>query len=378
MRFSSHLIGIGLLSLWTLLGTGCKDNPSHGTPPPKGTPPPAESAPKAGACDQGGGKISDTISAGFFPTKAGDYCVSPASETKTFGDKAKKPMDGICTLFDGGCKEYQNHNVKRTVVVDYVDGKGSPGTVTVILSQFENANYAFTMFARRVTSNEDPVRDDMPKPLEIGGLAALGTGKLYAWKGPYLIELDYVNTDESGDAKKLRASGEKILPALAKSMVAKLPGSANPPENLSVLPKDSQIPLGFGFWLKDSLNVKGTGDAALAYYKKGDKRYRMLAMVRKDNDQAKDILKTFGDVKGAKKLKNIADGAVRLMLLEEKDNKDGPKAEWVLARQGRHIIGVGDDVFAFKEGSSVSEQEKVSLSKDDKIKLVQETLKSLK
>jgi hypothetical protein len=65
-------------------------------------------------------------------------------------------------------------------------------------------------------------------------------------------------------------------------------------------------------------------------------------------------------------------------LLEEKDNKDGPKAEWVLARQGRHIIGVGDDVFAFKEGSSVSEQEKVSLSKDDKIKLVQETLKSLK
>ena len=358
-------------------------DPPKGSPPPgmsarttsgsaaglKGAPPPSGATAKTDVCKGGGGEIKDAESAAFFPRTVGGYCVNPEGVVKAFGDKAAKPIDGICEFFDGGCKAYLDRSAKRTVRFDYVDGSGSPATVETTLTQFASPEHAFSMFSNRAVGDEDPARPDMWKKVDIGTLGGLGTGSLVAWIGPYVLELSYVNTDESGDAKKLKASGEKILPPIAKEIVskvaAKVASGATPPAAVAKLPQENMIPLGISFVLEKVLNVDGTKNAAFGHYKEGDKRYRFMVLARDDQDQAKDIVKTFAKSKGAQEEKSAGEGGVRLMVQE---GEGAPKAEWVLARVGNVVVGVGDEPLALTAGGTAADHDKVSLSKDDKIK----------
>lgn len=341
----------------------------RGAPPP----PSAETAAKPGACKAGGGEVKDPVSAAFFPRTSGGYCVNPEGETKAFGDKAPKPIKGICDLFDGGCELYIQHQVKRTVVVDYVDGAGSPATISATLSQFASSDFAYAMFTQRVVGDGDPARPEMPKAVEVGAPAALGTGSLYAQKGPYLLELSYSNTDE--DEKRTRASGEKALPPLAKDILGKMPGGPEQPAAVAKLPSEHRLPLGISYAAQNVLGVEGTGPGALGYYRDGDKRYRVLVIAKADPDQAKDVLKSFSKKKGASEEKSLGDAALKLMLAE---GEDGPKAEWVVARQGPLVVGVGDEPFATKPGAPAAEVEKAALPRDEKRKRLQALLGSVK
>lgn len=363
MRSRSALL-LGLLAL--SITTGCdkseKPAPDQGAKP-KGAPPPPEASAKPGACKDGGGQIGDGAAAALFPRASGGYCINPEGQVGLFGDKAPKPIDGICAIFDGGCEAYLKRQAKRVVNVDYVDGGGGQGTVTATLSQFATPEHAFSMFALRVTNDEDPTRADMPKKVDAGSAAAMGTGTLYAWKGAHLLELSYVNTEESGNEPALKASAEKVLPQLGKAIAEKLPAGAQPP-GLAELPTGNLIPLGQTYVLANALGAEGTGPAAIGHYKQGDKRYRVLAIAKADADQAKDVLKSFSKKKGATEEKGVGEGAYRLMV----QDGDGPKAEWVVARKGAVLLGIGDETFALKAGESAAEHDKVCLSRDDKIK----------
>jgi hypothetical protein len=368
------LVGLAALA-------GCDRNSSNNNAAgsaPRGTPPPpaaAASAAKADSCKGGGGEVKDPATAAFFPKMAGAFCVNPQGETEAFGEKAPKPMEDICKKFDGGCEVYRTHQIKRAVSFDYVDGAGSQATVTVFLSQYATAEQAYTMFSLRVVSDEDPARADMPKKVEVGAPAAMGTGSLYAWKGTYLLELSYVNTEESGDEKKLKASADKALPAIARGIIEKLPGSAALPASVARLPTENQLPLGVSYVTASALGVEGTGGGALGYYREGDRRYRVLVLTKDDPEQAKDVLKGFARRKGAQEEKGVGEAGVRLMI---QDGADAPKAEWEIARKGKVVLGVGDDTFAFKPGETAAEHEKVALSRDDKLKKLKALLDAAK
>lgn len=373
------LAPIALLASLSSLA-GCGDPPKRDTPPPgvavtvsgasssRGAPPPGASA-KVEVCKGGGGEIKDAESSAFFPRTVGGYCVNPDGTFKAFGEKTSKPINAICEFFDGGCEMYLSRGIKRTVRFDYVDGAGSPATVETTLSQFASAEHAFAMFSARAVGDEDPARADMWKPVEVGSIAGLGTGSLVAWIGPYLLELSYVNTDESGDVKKLKASGDRVLPLVAKDIIGKIAqkvtSGATPPAAVAKLPKENMIPLGITFALDKLLNVDGTKSGAMGHYKDGDKRYRYLVIARDDQDQAKDVIRTFAKTKGAQEEKAAGDGGIRLMVQE---GEGAPKAEWLLARAGNLVVGVGDESLALTAGQSAAEHDKVSLSKDDKIK----------
>ena len=362
---SKALGAAALVAAFSTAGCDKKDASTRDAPPGPSAPAPSSEAAKPGACKDGGGQVKDAIAAPFFPRQSGEYCVNPEGETKAFGDKAPKAVDGICNLFDGGCELYRTNQVKRLVTVDYVDGAGSPGTVNAILSQYATADNAFAMFTKRVAGDEDPVRGDMPKKVDAGGpMAAMGTGTIYAVKGMYLLELSYVNTEE--DEKRMRATGEKVLPPLAKDILAKLPAAPPVPPAAAKLPTENLVPLGIAYATQNALGVDGTGAGAQGFYKDGDKRFRVLAIVKDDADQAKDVLKTFGKRKGATEEKGVGEGAgVRLMMQE---NKDDPKSEWVLGRQGTTVFGIGDEPLAVKQGASAADFDKINLSKDDKLK----------
>lgn len=353
-------------------GRSSADGPGQrGAPPP---PAPTASA-KAGACAAGGGEVKDGVFAPFFPRALAGYCVNPDGETQAFGAKAPKPIDGICSLFDGGCELYRAHQVSRTVRVDYVDGGTSGATVTVDLSQFATSDHAYAMFTKRVTSDEDPTRPDMPKKADLGVPAAMGTGSLYAWKGAYLVELSYVSTGESGDEKKLRASAERVLPGIAKGIVDKLAGASTPPAAAAKLPQQGLIPLGVVMVLDKALGEAGTGPAAFGFYRDGDKRYRVMVISKDDGEQAKDAYKTLAKKKGTTEEKAVGEAASRLMVQE---SEDAPKAEWIVARAGKVVVGVGDEAFALTAGASAAEHDKTSLSKDEKVKRARALLDAAK
>jgi hypothetical protein len=337
--------------------TGCnKDKPSNeGAPPP-----PVESAPKPGACAGGGGQVADPVSAGFFPRLAAGYCLDPSGETRVFGEGGKLSMDAICTeAFDGECEVYKTFGLKRVVQLRYVDGAGSPGSVDVYLSQFANIDGGYAMFTKRVIADSDPA-EAAPRKIDAGGQGALGTGRAYVWKGPYLAEIQYANEQET--PAQMKASSARILAAIAGDIGQKLPGSASLPPAAARLPSDKMIPLGIAYEPKNVLEVDAVGPGAMGFYKDGDKRYRVLSIVRDDADQAKEVVKSLGHVRGATEEKGVGDGAYRFVL----QSKQGNKVEWVVARTGKNVLGVGDEEYVVQPQMAAAERDKVCLPRDEK------------
>ncbi|MFO0758815.1 MAG: DUF6599 family protein [Byssovorax sp.] len=352
-------IGAALVLALGLSGCG-KSQESRREPPP---PPPPQ---KPAACASPG-KLADAQSAPFFPPASGGYCLDPNGGEKTFGEGASLPLDHICDLFDGECEIYKGYGARRVVDVRYVDGAGTPATIEVYLSKFATSEGAYAMFTRRVVGEGDPAEESTPKPLAAGGAGALGLGNAYVWKGLFLIELTY--NDEAANEAAIKARADKLLPALAKEVGDKLPGEAGLPPSAAALPKDGLLPLGVRFVTKDLLSETGIGPGAFGYYRAGDKRFRFAALLRADDDQAKDVLASLAKVSGAAKEKAAGEGGVRLM-----HKGEGAPVEWVFARAGKLVLGVGDEPRALRSGMSADEHAKVSLSRDEKIERLKKAL----
>jgi hypothetical protein len=360
MATSSLSSLILLVALAGLPSTACNqsEEPRRGAPPP-----PPSSAAKPGACTAGGGKIADAASAPFFPQSfaGGGFCLDPNGGDRAFGEGATLPIDHICDLFDGECEIYKGYGVRRVVEARYVDGGGTPATIDVHLSKFGTSEGAYAMFTRRVVGDGDPADESTPHPVEGGGAAALGLGNAYVWRGLYLAELTYNN--ETAAEAAMKAAGEKLLPPLIKEMGARIPGDTALPLAAAALPKDGLLPLGVRFSTKDLLGASGVGPGAFGYYRAGAKRWRVASVARNDADQAKDVLSTLTKLPGAAREKYIGDGAVRVML---KDGESAP-VEWVFARAGKQVLGVGDEPRVLRAGQTADEHAKVTLTKDEKI-----------
>lgn len=350
-----------LLSLSSLAACKRSPSPAEGSAPP---PPVVSSQP--GACASGGGTIKDTVSAGYFPRVAGDYCVDPHGDAKTFGESAGAPLDAVCDLFDGECEVYKSFGLKRVVTVQYVDGKGSPGTVTVTLSRFASPEAAYAFFTKRVIADADPL-EAAPAPLEAGGAAALGSGMAYVWRGEMVAELRYVHELESPD--QIKASSATILPVVARALGSQLPGTPEPLPAVARLPSEHRIASGISYEYRDLLGVSGMGRGALGYYKDGERRYRIFVSVRPDDDAAKDVVRTAKKLGGAKTYKDSPIEAVGLGLREA----DGaPKLEWMVGRLGKIVAGIGDEAFAAASAEAASKR----LSESDKMQMLSSVLRS--
>ena len=353
-----------LAALATLSLAACDkpEDPRRGPPPP---PPPTA---RPAACSNGGGKIADSASAPFFPQSAGGFCVDPNGGDKSFGESAALTIDHICDLFDGECEIYKGYGVRRVVEARYVDGGGTPATIDVHLSRFSSTEGAYAMFTRRVVGDGDPADAATPRAIDGGGAAALGLGNAYLWRGLYLAELTYNN--ETAAEAAIKVASEKLLPALVKEMGGKLPGETGLPPAAAALPRDGQLPLGVRFVTRDLLGVDGIGAGAFGYYRAGGKRYRLASLLRADADQAKDVITTLGKLPGAAREKNLAEGAVRVMRKEG----EGAPVEWVFARAGKTVLGIGDEARVLRAGMTADEHATVSLTKDEKIERLKKLL----
>jgi hypothetical protein len=270
---------------------------------------------------------------------------------KTYGEKGKLTKDDVCTsALDGECEVYKRFDLVRMVALRYVDGGAGGGSVEVYLSQFKDASGAYAMFTKRVVADGDPADPSAPRPLAAGAAGAMGTGRAYVWKGAYLAELQYNNEEESPD--ELAKTSARVLAAVGKQIGDRLPGSDGKPAAAERLPTANLVPNGISYLTKDALDVRGAGAAAIGYYKDGDKRWRQIAFAA-DGQAAKDVMSAFRSRAGSLPVSDVgADEAVHAVV---QASKDAPKTEWLLARKGAAVIGVGDDEIALKSAGPQGE-----------------------
>jgi hypothetical protein len=351
---------------------GCPKDKPEGAPPPAPTPVPSASA-TAAVCAAGGGTIADPSLAAAFPRTLNGYCLDPHGELRLFGENAPRPIDAICTeAFDGECEVYKSFGLRRVAIFRYVDGAGSPGTVDVVVSQYGGSDGAYGMFTKRVVSDGDPARGDAPKQMKVDGEGAAGVGTAWLWKGSLFVELTYTN--EKQTPEQVASTSAPLLEAMAAAITRRLPGSASLPAAVSRLPQAQRLPLGVMFQPSDAFDVEGGGAGAIGFYRDGDKRYRILSIVRSDADQAKDVLKSLQRRKGATGEKDIGEGAVRLMVGDDASSR----AEWIVARKGAQVFGIGDEPLALQATMSNTERDKVTLTRDEKVKRLRALLDTAK
>jgi hypothetical protein len=354
------------LALAGLLALGAcdksSDTSSRRSPPP---PPPPSAAPLRGdACANGGGQNGDPVSASFVPRASGGFCIDPQTEPKTYGDKGKLSMDEVCTTaFDGECEVYKRFGLDRVVVLRYVDGTGAPNSVEVNLSRFATPDGAYAMFTKRVVADGDPAGATV-KPLAAGGAGAMSSSNAYVWRGQYLAELTFVTEDTKMTPQAMAQANERATGSIAKEIGAKLPGSAELPPSAAALPAASRLPLGIAYYPKDALGLRGVGPIAVGYYKDGDKRWREVAMVRADAEGAREAFRAFKLEKGSLPIRAAGDEAILVTLQEARDRA---KAEYIVARKGALVAGVGDEELVLDPSTPAERQALVKLTRDEKI-----------
>jgi hypothetical protein len=349
-----RVLSTGLVAVLWVPACDKKDDTDRGQAPP-----PVESS-KPGVCSGGGGTVTDAPSAAFFPRVSGSFCVDPNGEVRAYGERASGTIDQVCLqLFDGECEVYKDFGLKRVVSLRYVDGKGSTANVTIDLSRFADREGAYGFFTKRVVGDSDPA-EATTEPLEAGAAAALGSGISYVWRGEHVAELKYLD-DESPD--QLRKASHQVLPGISKEIGDKLPGDLQPPKAVQALPSEHRLPLGVSYESKDVLGISALGPGAIGFYKQGEKRWRVFAIVRGDEDAAKDVMKTVRKLDGAKTVKGAAFEPTAFARTEE----GSPRIEWLVARKGSTVFGIGDEEFVLSSEQSADDAAKLRLAEPEKL-----------
>lgn len=354
----------------------CSKPDGTGDRPPPPPLPAASQGPTAttDVCADGGGVDPDSTSAPFVPRSAGGFCLDPQSEPKTYGDKGKFSMDEVCTTaFDGECEVYKRFDLDRVVVLRYVDASGAPNSVEVNLSRFKSVDGAYAMFTKRVVADGDPARATV-KPLQAGGAGAMSSSNAYVWRGQYLIELTFVTEDAKMTPAAMAKANEASTGAIARDMGSRLPGAAELPGPAAALPTASRLPLGVSYQPKDALGLKGIGPVAFGYYEDGEKRWRAIAMSR-DVNGAKEVFRAFKLRPGSSPAKNLGDEAVQFVVQEAPDRA---KAEYVVARKGALVAGIGDEELVLDPTTPADKQAPLKLTRDEKIAKLSTWLASVK
>lgn len=349
---------ISLVLLVFVTGLGCKRETDLASEQGAAPPPATSAAP--GLCDQGGGVPGDPLTQAFFPRRIDDYCVDPHGETRAYGRDAKVGIDEVCLeQFNGECEVYKGYGLDRFVTLRYASGTGSAGEVSVGVARFASAEGAYGFFTRRVVAGQDPAAATV-EPLAAGGAGALGTGIAYVWRGHHVAQLGYTNIDESPE--EMAKSSKDILPTMATQIGSRMTGDLALPAAVQLLPTEQRLPLGITYEVRDAVGVSGAGPGAIGYYRAGDKRWRVLAMVRSDEAAAKDVLHTLRKVTGAKPVKDLPFPAVVVSLGGDTTHD---KAAWLVGQQGRLLLGVGDEELALRD-KSLDEMARISLAGAEK------------
>lgn len=299
--------------------------------------------------------------------KVADFCIDPNSAPRAYGQDGEGSMDEVCTeLFNGECELYKSYGLVRVTTVRFVRNDGSPAMVSANVSRFGGSEGALAFFSRRVLGDQDPKALNL-RTLAGQPYAALGTGVAYAQTGPLVVELVYVNENET--PAQIRSVSDGLLPQFLAPVRAHLVD--NPlPASVMALPEAHRLPLGVSMEPKNGFGVSGLGPVATGYYEEGSKRYRIAVSDNSDERTAKDVYAGARRLRGFHLLKEAPFEAFEVRQVDG----DGPEVWWLIGKLGYRVAAVSDEPWA-RRGATPDEQERVSLDRAGKFEVLRRVLR---
>jgi hypothetical protein len=299
---------------------------------------------------------------GPLPRQLGGFCLDAYARVRTYAEDAPEPLDRACEQILGpGCNDTREHGLTRVVALRYRDQLGGPATLDLVVSGFADAEGAYANFTERLLGEGDPLAL-RARSLEAPGVAVLDAERAAAWLGRYVVGIDY--GDDSSSSAQRSADAAVRLPEALRRVLEALPNEPDLPLAVQRLPEENRIPLGVRLLLGDVLGMPGIGAGAIGYYREGEKRWRVLSVVRPDADAARDVLGTLSQSPAARPVRNAP---LEAIAFTERRLPNEPSVGWVVGQRQEVIYGVGDEPTALPELMSAEREAAVKLSLLDKL-----------
>lgn len=347
-----------------MVACACRPRQEQGQAPPEVI---TANAASVALCAGAAAEFTHTDLRPVLTPRVADFCIDPNSAPRAYGQEGEGSMDEVCTeLFNGECELYKSYGLVRVTTVRFVRNDGSPAMVSANVSRFGGSEGALAFFSRRVLADQDP------KALNLRSLpglpyAALGTGVAYAQTGPLVVELVYVNENET--PAQIRSVSEQLLPQFLEPVRTRL--ADNPlPASVRTLPEAHRLALGVSMEPKNGFGVSGLGPVATGFYEQAGKRYRIAVSDNADERTAKDVYAGARRLPGFHALKEAPFEAFEIRQVDG----DGPEVWWLIGKLGYRVAAVSDEPWA-RRGATPDEQERVSLDRAAKFEVLRRVLR---
>jgi hypothetical protein len=319
-----------------------------------------EARPRARCLEGGDPELGRAL--GALPRQLGGFCLDAYARVRAYGKDSPEPLERACALVLGpGCDDEPEHGLERVLALRYRHQGGGTAAFDLLLSGFADAEGAYANFTERLLGERDPAGLSA-RPLEAPGVAVLDGERADAWFGRFVVSVLY--GDESVPSGQRAADAADRLPEVVRRVLAVLPNEPDLPMAVQKLPSDHRLPLGARLLLGDALGVPGIGAGAIGYYKDGEKRWRVLAVVRPDAESARDVLGTLSQSPAVRPIRNAP---LEAFAFTERRLPNEPNVGWVVGQRQEVIYGVGDEATALPELMSAEREAAVKLSLLDKL-----------
>ena len=265
----------------------------------------------------------------------GALCTDQHATFRSYGEGAKASLGAACEVLEGDCAGYVRFGLRRVHVVPYVSAADPRARVTVTLLELASSEASFALLTER-TLGESP--DDYTKweRLDGEGTALLFGARALVWRASHLAELVY--TDETSAPGRVAERGRALLEALARELSLRLPGKAELPLSVALLPKRDGGPQRIQFEHEHLFGIEGLGAGALARYASPGAEMPVAVLARADDDSAKDVLRTIRRLPGSRSLRGAPYEAVGAPIQE---GEGGLRREWLFGRKRHVALGIG-------------------------------------
>lgn len=337
LRIETILLGIGAVSV--LLVGGCRTPEKRSdadAPPPRPTMAHCASRSEPGV-----------------PLDSGPFCLDADTDARSYGARARAPLDGVCTeLFNGECELYRRFGLHRVDSFAYVARDDVARRISVVRSDFDSVLGAYGFFQRRVVGDDHPLRATSV-PIDVGAGAALGAGVLYARDGASVFELVFTSEDDPPEVIERESKGPLV--ALARALVAASPVPVPTPRLVEVLTECPHVarsggpgdgcagrsrPVPFGVRVEEGLllgRVRTARFLDLVLESPHRGTFRGLVVEQRDPKAARDLLTEVVRQPLGEKWDSTKTKTIRVT------REDAEPEDWVLGVEGRFLVGVGPD-----------------------------------
>jgi uncharacterized protein DUF6599 len=303
---------------------------------------------------------------GPLPRSLGAFCLDAYSRVRSFGAGAPQPLERGCEqVLALGCGDGHAEGLEHLAAFRYTDAGGGSSALEISAAHFGTADAAYAFFTERLLGDGDPAELDAQR-IDAPGLTVRSGRSASGWLGRYVVTLSLV--DAAAPSGELDRSAAASLPGLARRLMLALPPEPALPVAVQKLPTEHRLPLGTRLVLGDVLGVPGMGAGAIGHYRDGDKRWRVLAVVRADSDSAHDVFGTLARSPSARPLLSAPLGA---LAFTERRLSTEPNVTWVVGQRHEVIYGVGDEAAALPELMSAEREAAVKLASSEKLALLE-------